>query len=284
MFGYLSFGTIGQMARVPLLDGLPPIDPPPDPDPTPTIDFASIDDFIDYMGSDLVAIWDASDETSLIRSNGISTSWVDKISNITLAANGSPVYSATGLGGVSPAVVLNGTTQSLSSTVGDLSVVIPAAQNECWIFALIDNDQSDSNTRTIMSYGGTTDKSYRAIQCSTVSSSKRFNVTTGSGPSHTDTVKSLTGVHIVGGKFSDGGAVLAGRVDGVETTPASTTSTSWTTADTNSLIVIGNDTSLTPSSHWHGSISIVVILTGDITTDKLEMVEGIMNSRAEGRI
>lgn len=289
MFGYLSFGTLGQVAVLPLLDGIPPIDPPPpdpdpDPDPTPDIDFASVSDFIDYMGSDLIAIWDAKDESSLIRSGGIVTSWVDKISNIALTANGSPTYSDTGLGGVSQAVTLNGTNQSLSTPTGNLSTAVPVAQSECWIFALVDNDQSDSNARTIMSYGGTSDKSYRSIQCSTVSGSKRFTVTTGSGPSHIDTSKSLTGVHIVGGKFTDGGTVLSGRVDGTDTNPTSTTTTSWNTTDTNALIVIGNSTSLNASSHWQGSISMVVILSGDITTDKLEMVEGIMNSRAEGRI
>lgn len=253
-------------------------------DVPPTEQPATMQEFVDYMGGDLVALWDAADSQSLIHSSGVCSQWVDKISGITLTAVGNPPYSATGLNSVAPAVVLDGSTQYFSTATGTLPPALPAGQGESWIYVLAKNTQSDNQTRSLVAYGGTANGANRVLRHITISGFKRFQVGAGGGIAHGDTSVDAVQEHIFGGQYVQGGSVLAGRIDGVATSPASTTTVGWDTATSSALVVVGAAPSLASTTFWQGAVSLVMILGPAVTQDKLEMVEGVMNSRYEGNI
>lgn len=247
-------------------------------------DTMTMAEFIDYMGSDLVALWDAADDTSLIRSGGVCTSWVDKISGITLPAVGSPTYSDTGLNANAPAAVFNGSSQYFATAAGALPAALPAGTAESWIFVLAKNTQADTNTRSVVAYGGTTNGANRVLRNITIGGIKRFQTSAGGGIAHVDTVANAIGEHIMGGQHRQGGTVIAARIDGVATTPESTTTAAWSTATSSALVVIGSSIALASTAHWQGAVSLVMILGPAVTTEKLQAVEGIMNARSLGEV
>lgn len=253
-------------------------------DVEPPEEFASIDDFVDYMGGDLLALWDAADPESLISSGGVCSQWIDRVSGITLTAYGSPTYSTTGFNSVAPGVVFNGTNQYFASASGALPGALPAGQGESWMYALVKNTQSDNNTRFVCAYGGSTNGTNRALRVITISGVKRFQAGAGGGIAHGDTSVNGLGEHIFGGQFVQGGGVMAGRIDGAPTNPQFTNTVSWNTSTVTTTVVIGAANSLAASTMWQGAISLIMILGPAISLDKLQMVEGVMNSRVDGNL
>lgn len=132
----------------------------------------------------IAAWWTADDLSSMTISGGLVSSWADEVSGFALiqatTAN-QPAYQATGWAGSKPQVYFDGALNFLSASGVPPGAPTGTATGE--VYVTVDNDAIAPGdavlTRGILSYGGTSNTTWRGLRRTVVSSVSRLRATDG---------------------------------------------------------------------------------------------------------
>ncbi len=209
------------------------------------------------LGADLLAWWSADRNDSILRTGGTPiVSWVD-VKNGYVATQGTsgsrPAYSPTGFGG-SPCIVFDGTDDEL--TVASCPLPTGATPAEVWAVANQSALVADTGTRQLLSYGGTSNATRRALIRRVVSATNRASLDVGDNSvaqAVNDTAVDFSGRHFARGVF--GAAASTIQVDG----NATITSTSVVPVTGSTRVRIGASSANTAANFWSGSVRDIVV-------------------------
>ena len=208
------------------------------------------------LGADLLAWWSADRSDSIITGTGGVVSWVD-VKNGYVATQGTsgsrPAYSPTGFGGF-PCIVFDGTDDEL--TVASCPLPTGATPAEVWAVANQSALVADTGTRQLLSYGGTSNATRRALIRRVVSAANRASLDVGDNSvaqAVNDTAVDFSGRHFVRGVF--GAAASTIQVDG----NATITSTSVVPVTGSTRVRIGASSANTAANFWSGSVRDIVV-------------------------
>lgn len=209
------------------------------------------------LGADLLAWWSADRNDSIIRTGGTPiVSWVD-VKNGYVATQGvsgsRPAYSPTGFGGF-PCIVFDGTDDEL--TVASCPLPTGATPAEVWAVANQSALVADTGTRQLLSYGGTSNATRRALLRRVVSAANRASLDVGDNSvaqAVNDTAVDFSGRHFARGVFGATASTL--QVDG----NATITSTSVVPVTGSTRVRIGASSANTAANFWNGSVRDIVV-------------------------
>lgn len=212
---------------------------------------------LDLGPSALLAWWSADRSDSIIRTGGAPiVSWIDVAYGYvaTQGVSGSrPSYSVAGFGGF-PCITFDGTDDEL--TVASCPLPVGANPSEVWAVASQDALVADSGTRQLLSYGGTSNATRRALLRRVVSAANRASLDVGDNSVAqpvNDTAVDFSGRHFVRGVF--GAAASTIQVDA----NATITSTSVVPVTGNTRVRIGASSANTAANFWSGSVRDIVV-------------------------
>jgi hypothetical protein len=175
-----------------------------------------------------VAWWTA--DAGITSSSGNVSSWVDRISSIDMTQTGAdsikPSYSATGWNASAPGVTFDG--DALMSTA-NVPAAIPTGANASEIWVVFDCTSAGADadiTRDMMSYGGTTNGTYRSIRRASSSSVNRIRAADGTTTT-SNTTADIAGRHY--GRASWTGTAQDVSADGGTAASAAVTPATGTT-------------------------------------------------------
>lgn len=229
-----------------------------------------------WLGSSLIAFWDAERSDLVTRSGGLVSSWKDVVGgyDVTQATGASKPVWTTGAFNSRPGLIFDGVDDQLS--LAGFPAAFPTGANPCWMWGCVSQEKTtaDSSRRDILQYGdSSTTVLTRRISRTLVSAENRFEVSAGNGvgtdPSTNASVVFLNR-HVVVGKIS--GANNQADADGVAGPPVSHTPT--TTAS--QLLRIG--AAVNGGDFWGGRMS-AVLVTLPLSADEQSQLYTYLNRR-----
>lgn len=210
------------------------------------------------LGSSLLAWWDASQPSTVIRSGSLVSSWRDVVAGYaaeqTVDAS-KPTYDETLYGGAG-ALVFNGTSSVLTYEAQPLPS--GATPSEVWVVADQQALIGDASSRTVFSYGGNSSAAARNLRRVVSGGVSLVAAITGTGGGASTAVGPNTtqwlGRAVARGTF--GAAFVTAYKDGIAGTPVAAVPSTGTTR-----VVIGAATTDVPAAFWNGTISDALVTT-----------------------
>lgn len=221
------------------------------------------------LGDDLISYWDANrgDLISVVN-NGVS-SWKDVVAGYDLTqstANRRPFYSPTSFAGA-PAINFDGIDKFLVGTGADLLAALPSGStpSEIWVLVTQEALPTDTSTRYVAGYSGSSVVNGRAIARTVVSGANRARGYTGIGASAvtvTDTVVDLSGAHVI--RHIVGAAQSSIIVDGEAANDAAVVPTTVV-----ERFRVGAISASGVSNYWQGQVA-AVLITKPLSAEKAD--------------
>lgn len=227
-----------------------------------------------FLGSSLIAIWDAEASGSITENGNLVGSWRDTKGGLTptQAISGSkPVYSATAFNG-RPGLIVDGVDDYLELTgVGGL----PIGAAPCEIWALVDqtSDSTITTARNVIAWGNDTNTS-RRLRKTVASGVNRAQAVVGT--SGAASIPANLAVDFTGRKLVR--LIITGTTVAVQVDDNLTASVSAVPVTGSLNLRIGAQEGSGPTGYWQGVIN-AILVTQLLDTAKAAALQAWANAR-----
>jgi hypothetical protein len=232
--------------------------------------FSIVIQWVPTLLTNLISLLDASDAGKITASGGLVSSFRDHVGVDFVQATGAAQPGWNGL-----ALSFDGSNDYLQPAT--FPTAWPRTTVESWVWCVADNNLAAATTpgRTAFGYGTTSTR--RSVSRTILTDGggvqrNRFQGLATSTAGLNDTVTILDGPFIAGTRYVAGGASLAARLNGADTTPA-TAAQAFNTSATSTVARIGANCGTAAGAFWSGNWYAGVI-TGALTGTEVNLLEG----------
>ncbi len=222
------------------------------------------------LGAALISLLDAADASKITAAGGLVSSFRDHAGIDFVQATG-----AAQPGWDGSALSFDGSNDFLQPAA--FPTAWPRTTLESWVWCVAENNLPGATLpgRTAFSYGTTSTR--RGVSRTILTDGggvqrNRFQALATSTLGLNDTVTDLDGVFIGGARYVAGGASLAARLNGADTTPA-TAAQAFNTSATSTVARIGANCGTAAGAFWSGRWFAGAI-TGALTNTQRDLLEG----------